>query len=207
MAIKRFLTRICNKTDSIAAYMPSRNALVPLKGEIVIGYKTVNGNAVLSNTSSCPYIMKVGDGTHNWSELPAIGPCLFNGAAALTTNPAGDDNQVINVAIPTDTKTYSRYEFSDNSDDTSFTLAVTGYPYMLTEHCILFDNSQCAYDRWFAGISIQGINDSNIHAQRDWVSAYDITEVKISFYMIDGVMHATVTCTAGIANGGSREMQ
>lgn len=199
MAVKRFQTRICSKSDSVANLTPNSGALVPLKGEIVLGWSDSNAN----NTQYAPYVMKVGDGTHTWSELPAVGPCVFSGAAALTTNPSGDGNQIINVSIPADTKTYSKYVFTDNIDDTMFTIQVSGGPYMLTEHYVLFDNSGCAYDRYFNGIHIYGIDDSNIRVQKDWVSAYDIVELKISVYAISGTLYATVTCTPGIVNGGA----
>lgn len=199
MAVKRFQTRICNKTDSVASLTPSSGALVPLKGEVVFGQSSSSS----SNSQSDPYIMKVGDGTHTWSELPAIGPCLFTGSAAVSTNPSGDGNQIITVDIPADKKTYSKYVFADDADDTLFTVQVSGGPYMHTEHYLLFDNSQTAYDRYFNGIHIYGIDDSNIRVQKDWITAYDIVEIKISIYAISGTTYATVTCTPGIVNAGA----
>lgn len=199
MAVKRFETRICNKTDSVASLTPASGAIVPLKGEIVFGHSSSSS----SNSQSDPYIMKVGDGTHTWAELPAIGPCVFNGSAAISTNPSGDGNQVITVNIPADKKTYSKYVFAEDIDDTLFTVQVSGGPYMHTEHYLLFDNSQTAYDRYFNGIHIYGIDDNNIRVQKDWVSAYDIVEIKISIYSINGTTYATVTCTPGIVNAGA----
>lgn len=196
MSAKRFSTRICNKTDSVINLTPASNPLVPLKGEIVIG---TNGNL---NEKTNPFIIKVGDGTSSWASLPQLGPSTFAGSAAVSTNPAGEGNQVLTVAIPADKRTYSRYSFNDSTDDTSFTVAVTGGSYMLAEHFLLLDNSACSYDRLFDGITIQGVDNANICIQKEWVSAYDIMEIKIAFYQIGNTLYATVTSKAGFTNGG-----
>ena len=196
MPVKTFNTRIKNKMDSVSNLTPQSGALVPLAGEIVIGYPST-----ASNTNSAPFIMKIGDGTHNWGALPAIGPNTFYGTTPSASNPAGADNEVLTVAVPSDKKVYARYVFS-NEDDTTFTVALTGGNYMESEHYILLDNSATGYDRLFNGITIAGVDDANIHIQREYVSAYDITELKISIYSISGTLHATVTSKAGITNGG-----
>lgn len=197
MAVKRFNTRIINKTDSISNLTPQSGAIVPLKGEIVIG---TTGS---SNTSSQPYKVKVGDGTHTWSQLPLLSPHTLTGSALTANNPAGADNETINVSIPADTRLYGRYVFSDSSDDTEFTVAVTGSNILRTDHYILLDNSGSSYDRLFNGITVQGIDSANISLQREWVSAYDVTELKISVYEINGTAYATVTSKSGITNGGN----
>ena len=199
MPVKRFQTRICNKIDTIAALSTQSGALVPLRGEVVFGCSSSSS----SNTQTDPYIMKVGDGTHTWSELPAIGSCTFTGSDAVSTNPPGSDNQVITVNIPSDKKIYSRYVFATGVDDLVFTVQVNGGHYIHTEHYLLLDNSQTAYDRYFNDIHISGISDANISVQKDWISAYDIVELKISIYAINGTAYATVTCTPGIVNGGA----
>lgn len=202
MSIKRFQTRICNKIDTISALTPQSGALVPLAGEIVIGKQSANSQ----NTDSLPYIMKIGDGTRSWENLPAIGPMTFYGLAPTSSNPAGAGNQVISVSIPKDRKIYSVYHFADGGndpDDTQFTLAVTGGDYMLTEHYIMLDNSNSVYDRLFDGITIAGINSANIYCQKEWVSAYDLLEVKIAIYKINDTLCATVTAKTGFTNGGN----
>ncbi len=197
MAIKRFQTRICNKTDSVENLSPSSDALVPLRGEIVIG---TNG---ASNTTNAPFKMKIGDGMHTWTELPLMSPYSFTGTTLAATNPTGQANQVINVPVPQDTRLYGYYRFSDDTDDTSFTIHVTGSDILRTDHYILLDNSNSMYDRLFNGIQIDGVAAGRTFIQKEWVSAYDITEVKISLYEAGGNLYATVTTVSGITNGGN----
>lgn len=196
MSVKKFNTRIIQKNDTVGNLTPNSGALIPLLGEIVVGKENT------ANTADSPYIMKVGDGTHTWAQLPVVGPTTFYGVAPSNNNPSGAANQVITVAIPKDRKVYSYYKFVDG-DDTQFTLNITGGDYLLTEHYILLDNSSTEYDRLFDGITIAGINSSNVFCQREWLSAGDILEVKISIYKISSTMYATVTAKTGFTNGGN----
>ena len=198
MSVKTFNTRILQKTDTISALTPSSGAIVPLRGEIVIGTETQQ------NLNTSPFVMKVGDGVNSWAGLPPIGPYTFTGYAAATSNPDRDGNQVIQITIPQDKRTYSKYSFSDLSpDDTEFTVAVIGGNYALTEHYLLLDNSTSDKERLFNGITISGVDDTRIFVQKEWVPAHDIMEMKISFFVIDGNIHATVTTKSGIVSGGT----
>ena len=195
--MKTFQTRIKNKIDNIDAFN-ANTPLVPLKGEIVIG-----ANNVGSNTNADPYILKIGDGTHSWNGLPAIGPNIFTGVAATATNEGGDfdSDMIVTMNIGADTKTYGKYSFG-STGDTTFEVNITGGDYMLTEHYLLLDNSEGSIDRYFNGISIANVNSSNIFVQCDYVTAGDIVELKLSFYSISGTTYATVTSKAGLTNGG-----
>ena len=198
MSVKTFNTRILQKTDTISALTPSSGAIVPLRGEIVIGTETQQ------NLNTSPFVMKVGDGVNSWAGLPPIGPYTFTGYAAATSNPDRDGNQVIQITIPQDKRTYSKYSFSDLSpDDTEFTVAVIGGNYALTEHYLLLDNSTSDKERLFNGITISGVDETRIFVQKEWVPAHDIMEMKISFFVIDGNIHATVTTKSGIVSGGT----
>ena len=61
-------TRIQLKYDSYTAWEAVKETFKPLKGEICI----VNPGTSLSDASTTPCLMKVGDGTHVWKDLPWV---------------------------------------------------------------------------------------------------------------------------------------
>lgn len=196
MPIKTFNTRIKNKVDSVDNYTPDSGALIPLKGEILIGYESNN-----RNTNTDPYMMKVGDGTNNWDSLPCIGPNTFHYSSS-SSSISGDTNS-ITVNIPSDKKVYSTYVFDSSDDTSSLEITFRGGDYMLTEHYLLLVNSSNNMNHYIDRVTIEGIDASNIYLQKDYVSAYDILEMKIAIYPLsDSTYGATVTTKAGIVNGG-----
>lgn len=61
-------TRIALKYDSYSAWEAVKDTFKPLKGEVCI----VNPATNLSDTTSVPCLMKVGDGEHYWKDLPWV---------------------------------------------------------------------------------------------------------------------------------------
>ena len=61
-------TRILLKYDSYSAYEAIKDTFKPLKGELCI----VNPGTQLSDTTAIPCLMKVGDGSNFWKDLPWI---------------------------------------------------------------------------------------------------------------------------------------
>lgn len=203
MPVKTFNTRIKNKMDSIANLTPQSGAMVPLAGEIVIGYPST-----ASNTNAAPFMLKVGDGTTQWSNLPPICTPMIVGTESFTssrTQTSGVYTEKLTVKFSADSKNYARYKFNDsNADDNAskLVIAVTGGNYVRTEHYVLLDNSDSAIEKLFSGITIDGISNSNLLVQEEYLSAGDTMELKISFYDIGGTKYAFITSKPSAANGG-----
>lgn len=198
MSVKQFNTRIKNKIDGY----PTLGAFVPLRGELTIGAPAER------NTSITPYVVKIGDGATQFSNLPAIVPIEFSHYDVSTADGGGDSDLVLHCAMDSPCRFFSQYTITDN-DDYKFKLKLNmSQDTLFTDHYLLLDNTS-GMDKYLDGVEFgQGleIGPDDIYMQQDYVSSGDIVLIKITLFKKkdgDDFRNAlAVTITPGIVNGG-----
>lgn len=193
MAVKTFNTRVKNKIDKSA----SLSSFVPLQGEIVIGGQTVSGN-LGTNTKENPYILKVGDGTTSWANLPSVTPVPFKGVTGSQIDSLGSGIYKVNVSLNENERTYDYEEINTQSNVSTISVQLNGTPY-LGEHYVLLKNVGNS-DVWFDGLTADFGNNVtvNINTRQDYIVAGDICEIQIKVFKISGTYYVTAIPQLGI---------
>jgi len=191
MPVKTLNTRIKSKID-VTSQLTS---FVPLRGEMVIGGQVSSGTTLGNNTDSKPYILKIGDGTTTWGNLPAVGTIILEGTTITSTSSSGTAS--IALTIPADKKRYGYIE-STFSGIEDLNITISGTNPFLGEHYLLIKNTGTA-DIYLNNITAS-FNSSNaiVNTRHEYITAGDICELQIKVFMIGNQYYATVIPQLGI---------
>lgn len=194
MPVKTFNTRIKNKIDLIS----NLGSFVPLSGEITIGgYSGSTPTTLGTNSADSPYLLKIGDGTTIWPNLPAVGTIILYGENGSITQVSSQDTIAVN--LPADKKEYLYVEIAQNANITELNVSITGTNPFLGEHYILINNLS-AGDVYLDNITATfGSTAATVRTRHDWITAGDICELQMKVYKIQNNYCITVIPQLGIS--------
>lgn len=195
MAVKTFNTRVKNKIDRIG----NLSALVPLKGEIVVGgYDGPTSGVLGENTQSKPYIVKVGDGSNTWSRLPNVATNPLIGSSDSIYDMGAGIGE-IRFQVPSDERKYSCVEVSSNAGIDRINIAITGSSPLLAEHYLLIKNNGNS-DIYLNSVTATFENNTSatVNTRQDWLTAGDICEYQIKVFKIGNSYYVSAIPQLGI---------